>query len=105
MNLTSRQKEIYKKIRLVDSDWDEKSFAAVWNNILKLNKFISVSNGKLILEFNNPNHVTIKFDRDKKTMLEEKIYCNEFIELTEEANEVKELAHLIKNLAERIIVS
>ena len=105
MNLTSRQKEIYKKIRLVDSDWDEKSFAAAWNNILKLNKFISVSSGKLVLEFDDPNHVTIKFEKDKEIMLEEKIYWNEFIELAEKTNEAKEIAYLIKNLAERIIVS
>ena len=44
MNLTTRQREIYKKIRSVDSDWDEKSFVAAWNGILKLNKLISISN-------------------------------------------------------------
>ena len=105
MNLTTRQKEIYEKIRLVDSDWDEKSFATAWNNILKLNKFISVSNGKLILEFDDPNTVTIKFEKNKKIVLEEKIYWNEFIQLDGKKDEVKEIASTIKNLAERIIVS
>ena len=105
MNLTTKQKEIYEKIQSVDSDWDEQSFATAWNDILKLNKFISISNGKLILEFDDPNHVTIKFEKDKETMLEEKIYWNEFIKLAEKTNEAKELAHLIISLAERIIVS
>ena len=105
MNLTTRQKEIYEKIQLVDSDWDEQSFATVWNDILKLNKFISISNGKLILEFDDPNTVTIKFERDKKNILEEKIFWNEFIQLDEKKDETKEIANTIKNLAERIMVS
>ena len=105
MNLTTRQKEIYEKIQSVDSDWDEKSFAAAWNDILKLNKFISVSNGKLILEFDDPNTVTIKFEKNKKIVLEEKIYWNEFIQLDGKKDEVKEIASTIKNLAERIIIS
>ena len=103
MNLTTRQKEIYKKIRSVDSDWDEKSFVAAWNNILKLNKFISVSNGKLILEFDDPNTVTIKFEKNKKIVLEEKIYWNEFIQLDEKTDATKEMARSIKSLAEKII--
>jgi len=105
MNLTTRQKEIYEKIQSVDSDWDEKSFATAWNDILKLNKFISVSNGKLILEFDDPNTVTIKFEKNKKIVLEEKIYWNEFIQLDGKKDEVKEIASTIKNLAERIITS
>jgi len=105
MNLTTRQKEIYEKIQSVDSDWDEKSFAAAWNDILKLNKFISVSNGKLILEFDDPNTVIIKFEKNKKIVLEEKIYWNEFIQLDEKKDEVKNIASTIKNLAERIIIS
>ena len=105
MNLTTRQKEIYEKIQSVDSDWDEKTFATAWNDILKLNKFISVSNGKLILEFDDPNTVIIKFEKNKKIVLEEKIYWNELIELNEKTDEINRLAHLIKNLAERIIIS
>jgi hypothetical protein len=105
MNLTTRQKEIYKKIQLVDSDWNEQSFATVWNDILKLNKFISISKGKLILEFDDPNTVIIKFEEDKKIMLEEKIYWNEFIQLDEKKDEVRNIANTIKNLAERIIAS
>ena len=105
MSLTTRQKEIYEKIRSVDSDWNEKSFAIAWNEILKLNKFISISNGKLILELDDPNAVTIKFERDKKNILEEKIFWNEFIQLDEKKDETKEIANTIKNLAERIMVS
>ena len=105
MNLTTRQKQIYEKIRSVDSTWDEKSFAEAWNNILKLNNSISISNGKFILEFDNPNHAIIKFEQNKKTMLSEKIYLNELIQLDEKTDEVKQLAHSIKNLAERIITS
>ena len=105
MNLTTRQKEIYEKIKSVDSDWDEKSFSIAWNDILKLNKFISISNGKLILEFDDPNTVTIKFEKNKRIVLEEKIYWNEFIQLDEKKDEVKEIANTIKNLAERIIIS
>ena len=105
MNLTTRQKQIYEKIRLVDSTWDEKSFAEAWNNILKLNKSISISNGKLILEFDDPNHAVIKFEQNEKIMFSEKIYWNELIEQNEKTDEVNRLAHLIKNLAERIIVS
>tara|TARA_Y100000310_G_scaffold235567_1_gene238639 strand:+ start:35 stop:352 length:318 start_codon:yes stop_codon:yes gene_type:complete len=105
MNLTTRQKEIYEKIQSVDSDWNEESFAIAWNDILKLNKFISISNGKLILEFDDPNTVTIKFERDKKNILEEKIFWNEFIQLDEKKDETKEIANTIKNLAERIMVS
>ena len=105
MNLTTRQKQIYEKIHSVDSTWDEKSFAEAWNNILKLNNSISISNGKFILEFDNPNHAIIKFEQNKKTMLSEKIYLNELIQLDEKTDEVKQLAHSIKNLAERIITS
>ena len=105
MSLTPRQKEIYEKTRFIDSEWDEQSFAVVWNNIFRLNKLISISNGKLILEFDNSNHAVIKFERNGQTLLSEKISLTELIQLNEEANEVKELAHLIKNLAERIIIS
>ena len=105
MNLTTRQKEIYGKIQSVDSDWNEESFATAWNDILKLNKFISISNGKFILEFNDPNTVTIKFEKNKKIVLEERIYWNEFIQLDGKKDEAKQIASTIKNLAERIIVS
>ena len=105
MNLTTRQKEIYEKIQSVDSDWNEESFATAWNDILKLNKFISISNGKFILEFNDPNTVTIKFEKNKKIVLEERIYWNEFIQLDEKKDEVRNIANTIKNLAERIIIS
>ena len=74
MNLTTKQKEVYEKIRFIDSDWDEISFATVWNDILKLNKLISIGNGKLILEFSDPNYATIKFEKDKQVALEEKIH-------------------------------
>ena len=105
MNLTTRQREIYEKIRLVDSDWNEMSFATVWNDILKLNKLISISNGKLILEFSDPNYATIKFEKDKQVALEEKIHLSELIQLDEKNNETKQAAQAIKNLAERIIAS
>ena len=105
MNLTTRQQDIHRRIQSVDPSWNEESFAIAWNDILKLNKFISISNGKLILEFDDPNTVTIKFEKDKKIMLEEKIYWNEFIQLDKKKDEVKNIANTIKNLAERIIVS
>ena len=105
MNLTARQKEIYEKVRLVDSDWDEISFATVWNDILKLNKLISISNGKLILEFDDSRHATIKFEKDKQVALEEKVHLDETIQLDEKNNETKQIAQTIKNLAERIITS
>tara|TARA_R110000824_G_scaffold263394_1_gene452126 strand:+ start:218 stop:535 length:318 start_codon:yes stop_codon:yes gene_type:complete len=105
MNLTTRQREIYEKIRLVDSDWDESSFATVWNDILRLNKLIAVGHGKLILEFNDPNYATIKFEKNQQVALEEKIHLNETIQLDERTNETKQIAQTIKNLAERIITS
>ena len=105
MNLTTRQREIYEKIRLVDSDWDKLSFATAWNDILKLNKLISINSGKLILEFDNSNHTIIKFEQNKQTALEEKIHLSEFIQLDEKNNETKQIAQTIKNLAERIITS
>ena len=105
MNLTTRQREIYKKISRVDPSWTQKGFVKCWNDILKLNKFISISNGKFILEFNDPNTVTIKFEKNKKIVLEERIYWNEFIQLDGKKDEVKQIASTIKNLAERIIVS
>lgn len=105
MNLTTRQKEIYEKVRLVDSDWDEMSFATIWNDILKFNKLISISNGKLILEFDDSRYATIKFEKDKQVALEEKIHLSEAIQLDEKNNETKQIAQTIKNLAERIITS
>ena len=103
MNLTTRQKQIYEKIHSVDSTWDEKSFAEAWNNILKLNNSISISNGKLILEFDDPNHATIKFEKNREIMLSEKIYLNELIKLDEKTDATKEMARSIKSLAEKII--
>ena len=105
MSLTTKQKEIYEKIRLIDSEWDEQSFIVVWNNILKLNKLISISNGKLILEFNNPNHAAIKFEQNGEVLLSEKISLTELIQLDEKNDEVKQAAQAIKNLAEKIITS
>ena len=105
MNLTTRQREIYEKIRLVDSDWDEASFSVVWNDILKLNKFLSIGNGKLILEFDNTNHANIKFEKNGQIAVEEKIHLSEIIQLDEKNNETKQIAQTIKNLAERIITS
>ena len=105
MNLTTRQREIYEKIRLVDSDWDEASFATVWNDILKLNKLISISSGKLILEFDNSNYAIIKFEINKQTALEEKVHLDETIQLDGKNNETKQIAQTIRTLAERIITS
>jgi hypothetical protein len=105
MNLTTRQQDIHRRIQSIDPSWNAESFAIAWNDILKLNKFISISNGKLILEFDDPNTVTIKFEKDKKIMLEEKIYWNEFIQLDGKMDETKQAAQTIKALAERIIAS
>jgi hypothetical protein len=105
MNLTTKQKEVYEKIRFIDSDWDEISFATVWNDILKLNKLISVGNGKLILEFDDSSHTTIKFEKDKQIALEEKIYLSDIIQLDKKNDETKQIAQTIKNLAERIITT
>ena len=110
MNLTTRQKEIYKKIYSFDSSWTEEGFVKCWNDILKLNKFVSVSQGKLILEFSDPNFATIKFEKDDKVLLEEKTYWNEFIKTDHEDssandNEIIHAAQTIKVLADRNIVS
>ena len=106
MNLTTDQKKIYEKICSVDSEWDQKSFAKVWNDILQLNKFISVGNGRLVLEFFDPNYVIIKFEKNNKIVLDEKIYWNEIIVLDDnKENESKRIAHLIKDLANRIITN
>ena len=105
MNLTTRQREIYEKIRLVDSDWNEASFSTIWNDILKLNKFLSIGNGKLILEFDNSNYAIIKFKTNKQTALEEKVHLDEAIQLDGKNNETKQIAQTIRTLAERIITS
>ena len=105
MSLTTRQKEIYEKTRFIDSEWEEQSFAVVWNNIFRLNKLISISNGKLILEFDNSNHAVIKFERNGQTLLSEKISLTELIQLNVKNDETKQAAQAIKNLAEKIITS
>jgi HAMP domain-containing protein len=105
MSLTTRQNDIYKKIKQFDPSWTEENFAKCWNDILKLNKFVSIKKGKLILEFDDPNHATIKFEKDRKVLLNEKIYWNEYIKVEENKNEeVKQLAQSIKTLADRIIL-
>ncbi len=71
MNLTTRQQDIHRRIQSVDPSWNAESFARVWNDILKLNKFVSIKQGKLVLEFDDPNHVTIKFERENKIILNE----------------------------------
>ena len=81
MSLTTRQNDIHKKIQQFDSSWTEENFTKCWNDILKLNKFLSISKGKLILEFNDPNHAVIKFEKDRKVLLSEKIYWNEYIKV------------------------
>jgi hypothetical protein len=106
MNLTARQREIYEKIRAFDKDWHEESFATAWNDILKLNKYISITDGKLALEFGDLDYTTIKFLKNDEILLEEKIHWNEFIDFDKDSpNEIKQLANSIKTLAERIIVS
>jgi hypothetical protein len=105
MNLTTRQQDIHRRIQSVDPSWNAESFARVWNDILKLNKFVSIKQGKLVLEFDDPNHVTIKFERENKIILNEKIYWNELIQLDSKMDETKQAAQTIKALAERIIAS
>jgi hypothetical protein len=105
MNLTTRQQDIHRRIQSVDPSWNAESFARVWNDILKLNKFVSIKQGKLVLEFDDPNHVTIKFERENKIILNEKIYWNELIQLDGKMDETKQAAQTIKALAERIIAS
>ena len=46
MSLTNKQQQIFSKIKSVDTDWGEKDFVKCWNDILDLNKFVSVSQGK-----------------------------------------------------------
>ena len=107
MNLTSKQQQIFDKIKSVDADWGEKDFIKCWNDILDLNKFVSVSQGKLVLEFDDASSVLIKFIQDNKALLQERIYWNEKISVTleEKNNEVKQAAQSIKMLADSIINS
>ena len=107
MNLTSKQQQIFDKIKAVDADWGEKDFIKCWNDILDLNKFVSVSQGKLVLEFDDASSVLIKFMQDNKVLLQERIYWNEKIPVTleEKNNEVKQAAQSIKMLADSIINS
>ena len=106
MNLTTRQKQIYEKISSVDSSLTIKGFVKCWNDILQLNKFISVTDGKIILELDDANFAVVKFKKDNRIIFEEKIYWNEYIKTEESENEeVKRLAQSIKTLAERIIIS
>ena len=107
MNLTSKQQQIFDKIKAVDADWGEKDFIKCWNDILDLNKFVSVSQGKLVLEFDDASSVLIKFMQDNKVLLQERIYWNEKIPVTLEQknNEVKKAAQSIKMLADSIINS
>ena len=107
MNLTSKQQQIFDKIKAVDADWGEKDFIKCWNDILDLNKFVSVSQGKLVLEFDDASSVLIKFMQDNKVLLQERIYWNEKIPVTLEQknNEVKKTAQSIKMLADSIINS
>ena len=107
MNLTSKQQQIFDKIKAVDADWGEKDFIKCWNDILDLNKFVSVSQGKLVLEFDDASSVLIKFVQDNKVLLQERIYWNEKIPVTleEKNNEVKKAAQSIKMLADSIINS
>ena len=107
MNLTSKQQQIFDKIKAVDADWGEKDFIKCWNDILDLNKFVSVSQGKLVLEFDDASSVLIKFVQDNKALLQERIYWNEKIPVTLEQknNEVKKAAQSIKMLADSIINS
>ena len=107
MNLTSKQQQIFDKIKSVDKDWEKEDFAKCWNDILDLNKFVSVSQGKLVLEFDDASSVLIKFVQDNKVLLQERIYWNEKIPVTleEKNNEVKQAAQSIKMLADSIINS
>jgi len=107
MNLTSKQQQIFNKIKTVDADWGEKDFIKCWNDILDLNKFVSVSQGKLVLEFDDASSVLIKFMQNHKVLLQERIYWNEKISVTleEKNNEVKQAAQSIKMLADSIINS
>ena len=107
MNLTSKQQQIFDKIKTVDADWGEKDFIKCWNDILDLNKFVSVSQGKLVLEFDDASSVLIKFMQNDKVLLQERIYWNEKIPVTleEKNNEVKQAAQSIKMLADSIINS
>ena len=107
MNLTNRQKSIYENIKSFDSTWTEDSFAKCWNEILKLSKLMSISNGKCTIELDDPNYANIKFTKGNSCLLEEKIYWNEFIKMNEEiaSHETKQTAQTIKMLAERIITS
>ena len=107
MNLPSKQQQIFDKIKAVDADWGEKDFIKCWNDILDLNKFVSVSQGKLVLEFDDASSVLIKFVQDNKVLLQERIYWNEKIPVTLEQknNEVKKAAQSIKMLADSIINS
>ena len=107
MSLTNKQQQIFSKIKSVDTDWGEKDFVKCWNDILDLNKFVSVSQGKLVLEFDDASSVLIKFTQENKVLLEERIYWNEKIpvSLQEKNNEVKQAAQSIKMLADSIISS
>ena len=113
MNLTNKQQQIFNKIKAVDADWAEKDFIKCWNDILDLNKFVSVSQGKLVLEFDDASSVLIKFVQEtsfapyNKVLLQERIYWNEKIPVTleEKNNEVKQAAQSIKMLADSIINS
>ena len=105
MNLTTRQREIYKKISRVDPSWTQEGFVKCWNDILKLNKFISVSQGKLTLEFDDPNYAIMKFTKDDEILIEEKLYWNEYIQSEKATSKTREIALTIKNLAETIAVN
>tara|TARA_Y100000310_G_scaffold326276_1_gene390966 strand:- start:332 stop:658 length:327 start_codon:yes stop_codon:yes gene_type:complete len=100
--LTDRQQQFYERIHSVDSEWGKDSFALACNSIITLGNLFRVQNGAVSILFNNPNFASLKLERDKEIILDEKIHFNEWVD---NQNPTRGIAQNIKNMAEQLLAA
>ena len=101
--LTSSQKEFYDEICSIDSTWNEENFAAACNSIIILGNLFKVESGSVSINFDNSNFALLKLEKNNQTVVERKIYFNDWIK--SDKSSVRLIAQNIQSLAEQLLTA
>ena len=101
--LTERQEQLYNKICEVDPTWNKDSFSLACNTIITLGNLLKVESGLVSVLFDNSNFASLKLEKNDKTIIEEKIYFNDWVKT--KSNSTGIIAENIRSMAEQLLVA
>ena len=100
--LTKRQERLYNKICEADPTWSKDSFSLACNAIITLGNLLKVESGRVSVLFDNVNFASLKLEKNDETIIEEKIYFNDWVKTKN--NSTRSIAENIRIMAEQLLI-